>query len=536
MTKAIIARREEATFASPRGRWVALLVICLAELLVLLDNTIVIVALPTMAVDLQAGFSSTQWIVDAYILTFAGFLLALGHFGDRFGRRRLMIIGLIGVAAMSVIGALASDVEQVLVARAGMGVFAAAVFPATLAMIIAIFEPGGARALAVAAWTAMAGFAVGIGPTAGGWLLEHFSWHAVFWINIPVGILVAGAALRWVPESRSAHTGRLDVIGIALSLAGVGALVWTIIEAPHRGWLAPVTIGGYIFSAITLAAFLIRESRVEYPVLNIGLFRRRRFAMPALAIAVAYFSMFGFLFLISQYFQGVREYGPLQFGIASLPFAAAVAIGAAMATIAAQRVGATAMIVLGLLILSTGMYIAGTVTIDSPYAGAVLVSMVLMGLGLAIVQGPATDSIMGSVGLDEAGAGSAVNDTTREVGGALGIAVLGSIVASFYTETVRPALDTVPAALMSESEREFAGSSVLAVLEMSARETPALFDTAKADLIMTMKTATLQGFQYASWATVGACLACAVIVALRMPWKPASSALLDRDSRANDRA
>ena len=156
-----------------------------------------------------------------------------------------------------------------------------------------------------------------------------------------------------------------------------------------------------------------------------------------------------------------------------------------------------------------------------------------MGIGLAIVQGPATDSIMGSVGLDEAGAGSAVNDTTREIGGALGIAILGSIVASYYTGTVRPLVDAVPAALMSDLDKEFAANSVLAVLEMSHRETPALFDTAKADLILSMKSATLEGFQYATWATVGACLVCAVIVALRMPWKPTTSALLDRNARAS---
>lgn len=510
-----------------RARWTALVVICLAELLVLIDNTIVVVALPTMALDMQTSFSALQWIVDAYTLAFACFLLALGHLADRFGRRRVMVVGLLGVAVMSVVGAFADGIGQVLVARAGMGIFAAAVFPATLALIIAIFEPGRERALAVASWTGMAGFAVGIGPTAGGWLLEHFSWHSVFWINVPVALIAVVAALIWVPESRAAHSGPLDVIGIALSLAGVGALVWTIIEAPHRGWLSPVSIGGFAFSAIAVVAFLIRETRVDFPVLNVGLFRRRRFSMPALAIAVAYFSMFGFLFLISQYFQGVREYGPLQFGVASLPFAVAVAVGAPLATIVAQRTGAAAMIVFGLLVLSVCMFIAGTVTVDSPYFGNVLLSMVLMGFGLAIVQGPATDSIMGSVGLDEAGAGSAVNDTTREVGGTLGIAVLGSIVASYYTGTVRPLLESVPDALMTGPEKDFAAGSVLAVLEMSARETPAIFDSSKADLIHAMKAATLEGFQYASWATVGACLVCAIVVAVRMPWKPATSALLE---------
>lgn len=226
------------TSLSGRGRALALLVICAAELLVVLDNTIVNVALPSIGVELQTSMSGLQWVVDAYTLTFAGFLLALGHFGDRYGRRRVMIIGLLGVAALSVVGALSSDLGQVIAARAVMGVFAAAVFPATLAMIITIFTDPREKALAIAAWTAMAGFAIAIGPTAGGYLLEHFSWHSVFWINVPVALVVALAARVLVPESRAEHVGRFDVVGLVSSLVAITALVWTIIEAPHRGWLS----------------------------------------------------------------------------------------------------------------------------------------------------------------------------------------------------------------------------------------------------------------------------------------------------------
>ncbi|KQU28212.1 MULTISPECIES: MFS transporter [unclassified Rhodococcus (in: high G+C Gram-positive bacteria)] len=514
------------TSLSGRGRALALLVICAAELLVVLDNTIVNVALPSIGVELQTSMSGLQWVVDAYTLTFAGFLLALGHFGDRYGRRRVMIIGLLGVAALSVVGALSSDLGQVIAARAVMGVFAAAVFPATLAMIITIFTDPREKALAIAAWTAMAGFAIAIGPTAGGYLLEHFSWHSVFWINVPVALVVALAARVLVPESRAEHVGRFDVVGLVSSLVAITALVWTIIEAPHRGWLSATSLAGYALSAVAIAGFLAWEKRTAAPVLDLTLFANRRFSLPALSIAVGYFSMFGFLFMITQYFQGVREYSPLEFGLHSLPFAVAVGVGAPIATLIAQRFGATAVIVLGLLIVSTGMAIAGQTTVDTPYVGPVLLSMVLMGLGLAVVQGPATDSIMSAVDLDGAGAGSAVNDTTREIGGTLGVAVLGSIVASVYSARVTPLVDAVPSSLMTDGEKGFASETVIAVIEMAKRPTPSLFEQQKAELILAMKSASLEGFQFASYVTVSACLACAVAVAICMPWKPAADSVL----------
>ncbi|CAG7633358.1 MFS transporter [Rhodococcus opacus] len=520
------AHRAPATGPGRRGRYLALVVICLAELLVVLDNTIVNVALPSIGVQLHTDMSGLQWVVDAYTLTFAGLLLAFGHLGDRYGRRTLMMIGLAGVAVMSVGGALATDLGQVIAARAAMGVFAAAVFPATLALIINIFTDARERAIAIAAWTAMAGFAIAIGPTAGGWLLEHFSWHSVFWINVPVAVLVLILTRALVPESKAAHVGRLDLLGIALSLVSVTALVWTIIEAPHRGWLSPISLVGYAFALVCFAAFVRWELRTAFPVLNMQLFRIRRFSLPALAIAVAYFSMFGFLFMITQYFQGVMELTPLQFGLHSLPFAAAIAIGAPLATLIAQKVGTTAVIVFGLVVMSIGMFIAGQVKVETPYLGPVVISMVLMGLGLAIVQGPATESIMSSVPPEEAGAGSAVNDTTREAGGTLGVAVLGSIVASVYTSEVGPRIDAIPDLLMTPYEKSFARETVISVLEIVHRPTNPAFAQQKADLIYAMKSACLEGFQLASYLTVSASLLVAVAVAVFLPWKPAGDSVL----------
>lgn len=504
-----------------RRRFLALAVICLAELLVVLDNTIVNVALPSIGVQLRTDVSGLQWVVDAYTLTFAGLLLACGNLGDRYGRRRVMTIGLIGVAVMSVFGACAGSLGQVIAARAAMGVFAAAVFPATLALIINIFTDVRERALAIAAWTAMAGFAIAIGPVSGGWLLEHFSWHSVFWINVPVAVVALVATLLLVPESKSESAGRLDKTGIVASIVGITGLVWAIIEAPRYGWLSPITLGAATLSLAALAGFVLWELRVDSPILDMRLFRVRRFSLPALAIAVAYFSMFGFLFLITQYFQGVREYTPLEFGIASLPFAVSVAVGAPIATLLAQRIGTTAVLVFGLVLTGLGLYLGGQVDVDSIYLVDVLPSMVSMALGLAIVQGPATESIMSSLPLDDAGAGSAVNDTTREVGGTLGVAVLGSIVASYYAGKVSPIIDSVPASLMNDDEKSFARATILSVLEMRDRDIPTMLEPQREQLISTMKTAVLQGAHTASLVATAAVLVCAVVVAIFLPWAPA---------------
>ncbi|PQP23688.1 MFS transporter [Rhodococcus opacus] len=516
----ILEARAVATGSRTR-RFLALAVICLAELLVVLDNTIVNVALPSIGVELRTSVSGLQWVVDAYTLTFAGLLLAFGNLGDRYGRRRVMVIGLIGVAVMSIAGANAESLGQVIAARAAMGVFAAAVFPATLALVINIFTDVRERALAIAAWTAMAGFAIAIGPMAGGWLLEHFSWHSVFWINVPIAVVAAAATLLLVPESRASVIGRMDLVGIAASITGITVLVWAIIEAPHHGWTSSVTVGAVAVSIAVLVGFVRWELRTEHPILDLRLFRNRRFSLPALAIAIGYFSMFGFLFLITQYFQGVREYTPFEFGVASLPFAVSVAVGAPVATLLAQRIGTTPVIVFGLLLTGVGLYLGGQVAVDSSYLTDVLPSMVSMALGLAIVQGPATESIMASLPLDEAGAGSAVNDTTREIGGTLGVAVLGSIVASYYATTMSPLLDRIPAALMNDDEKGFARATVLSVLEIRKREIPPFLEQQRENLILTMKTTVLQGSHTASLVAAAAVVVCAVVVAIFMPWAPA---------------
>lgn len=515
-----------------RTRWMAggaLSTACLAVLLVLLDNTVVVVALPTLANELDASFGGLQWVVDSYTLPFACFLLMFGHLGDRLGRRRVLVGGLIGIAAMSLVGAYATSLPQVLVARVGMGIAAAAVFPATLAIITSVYRQPRSRALGIALWTAMAGFAVAIGPTVGGWLLNHFSWHSVFWMNLPIAVGAVLLACVFVPESRSDTTGPIDILGVALSIVGVFLLVWSFIEAPRHGWLSAVTLGGIATAVAVLGLFVAWETRATYPVLNVRLFRIRRFAFPALALAVAYFAMFGFLFLVSQYFQAVLLMDPLTFGVHSLPFAAAVGLGAPVATWLGYRYGHTVVVVAGMIILASGLYWAGQATAETTYWGIPFGSMILMGAGLGIVTGPVTDSIMSSVPSSEAGAGSAVNDTTREVGGALGIAVLGSVLFSKYGEIVSDKLDSygpIVNTLVTARERELITSSPVSVLEVLNRSDLPSTVTDPRDpgsLVYAMQDAVMQGWKGSAMLMVVSVVATAVVFAVFMPWNRGSS-------------
>lgn len=505
------------TAPSRRRQLAAFAVICVAELLIVLDMTIINVALPSIGVQLATGISGLQWVVDAYTLTFSGLLLAFGNLGDRYGRRLFLLVGLTGLGASSIVGATADGLGDVLTSRAVMGVFAAMVLPATLAVITNLFPLPKERALAIGVWSSIAGVAVAIGPVSGGFLLEQFSWHSVFWLNVPIALVAVVLVALIVPESRAANPGKLDVPGVILSTAGVTLLVFVVIEAPNFGWTSPATLGGAVVAAALLWAFVRRERRVAAPVLDVSLFRIAPFAWPAVSIAVGFFSLFGFLFLITQYFQGIREYSPLAFGIATLPFAAALAISSPTATVVAQKVGTMPVLVTGLVSIGAGLVVAAQVEIDSSYLGLVLPAMLLLAVGIAVIQGPATESIMSSLPLDEAGAGAAVNDTTREIGGTLGVAVLGSLVASYYVSTVRPLVEAIPGAIMTDTEKTYAQASVLSVSEIRARDLPSLFEPQRAQLILEMKEAALRGSSIAAYVAAGAVFVCAVVVALRFP-------------------
>ncbi|MDL9938747.1 DHA2 family efflux MFS transporter permease subunit [Gordonia sp. ABSL1-1] len=418
------------------NRWWALGALCFAELLVMIDNTIVNVALPTLADDLDAGISGLQWIVDAYTLVFAGLLLTGGYLGDRFGHRRLLLTGIAGFAAVSVLAASSNSLGQLIAARGGLGMFAALVFPATLAIIVAIFTEPKQRAAAVGVWAAISGVAVAIGPVLGGWLLEHYSWTSVFWVNVPVAVIAVLAIVAIVPGTRPEHVARFDFVGMIGSIAGLGLLTYVLIEAPHFGWGDVRTVGGLLVAAVILALFVIHQLRIANPIFDVRLFVNRRFATAAGMISVAFFALFGFIFLITQFFQVVKGYGPLEAGLRTLPFAVVMAVLSPVAMALAHRFGPRPVATIGAFLMSSGFAVAEFSDRTSGYWTLIIVSMSLMAAGLAMISGPCTQVIMDALRPEQAGAGSAINDTTREVGGTLGVAVLGSILTSTYVAGV----------------------------------------------------------------------------------------------------
>jgi EmrB/QacA subfamily drug resistance transporter len=450
-------------------RWWMLLVLCLSVLLVTIDNTIVNVALPTLSRDLDASTSNLQWIVDAYTLVFAGLLLVSGHFGDRFGRRRLLQVGLVLFGLTSLAAASAATTNQLIAGRAAMGVAAALIYPATLGLLSNIFTDSRERATAIGIWSGISGLAVALGPVSGGLLLEHFSWNSVFLVNVPLVVIALVAGRRLLPESRDGRPGRFDLGGAVGSIAAIGVLVWTVIEAPNHGWTSTTTIAGLVTSALLLAVFVRWESRRPDPLLDVRLFTNARFSAASFSITAAFFGLFGFIFLVTQYFQTVRGYDTLGAGLATLPFALVTGALSPVAIVLMKRFGTTGVVALGLTLMSAGFLLAAGSAVDSAYWGRVVGSMVLMAAGLALTAGPATDAVMGALPRAKAGAGSAVNDTTREVGGTLGVAVVGSVMSSVYGPRLADALSGLGLPVPSiEAARESVTAGLAVVGQLPA--------------------------------------------------------------------
>lgn len=458
-----------------RRRWAILAVLVMTVFLVVVDNTIVNVALPTLSRELGATTSQLQWIVDAYALVFAGLLLAFGSMGDRFGRKGAMQIGLLLFGATSVWAAFAGTAEGLIAARAAMGVGAALVFPATLAILSNVFTDPTERAKAIGIWSATTGLAVALGPVTGGWLLEHFWWGSVFLVNIPIIAVALPLGIWLLPTSKDPRAGRLDPVGLASSVAAIALLVFTVIEAPHRGWTSLGTISGFVGFVVLFASFVWWERRRRDPMLDVTVFRNPRFSAASFAVAVAFFGLFGFIFLITQYFQFVRGYSTLEAGVHTLPFAIAAGVTAPIAARLALRFGSTRIVTIGLASMAVGFAWASTLEADTSYWAVIVPQMVFIAAGLTLTTAPATEAIMGSLPKEKAGVGSAVNDTTRELGGVLGVAVVGSVFSSLYgpglverlsglpipTEALEAARDSVQAAAIVAEQAPPEGREVI---------------------------------------------------------------------------
>jgi len=414
-----------------RRRWLALGVLCASLLAIVIDNTIVNVALPTLVRALDADVSELQWVVDAYTLVFAGLLLLAGALGDRYGRRRTLLGGLAVFGAASAWAAYAGSVDGLIAARAVMGAGAAFIMPATLSLLITVFTDVRERTMAIGIWAATAGVGVALGPVAGGFLLDHFWWGSIFIVNVPLIAVAIVAGRTLIPESRDPVLRRIDWTGAALSGAGLVALVWAVIEAPAKGWTSAPVLGAFAFAAVALVAFVVWQRRAEEPLLDVRLFRDPRFTAASGTITVLFFALFGFLFLSTQYLQFVLGYSPSGAGLRVLPYAGAMIVFAPLSSKLVARFGTKRVAATGMALFSAGLAVAATLTAGTGY-GRLGVALLLMGAGMGLAGAPATESIMGSLPPARANIGSAVNDTTRELGGALGVAVVGSIMSSLY--------------------------------------------------------------------------------------------------------
>jgi len=491
-------------------RWWILAVLCLSVLLVVVDNTIVNVALPTISRDLHASTSSLQWVVDGYTLSFAGLLLLGGNLGDRLGRRRFLQIGLTLFGLFSVGAALSQTTGELIAARALMGAGAALVYPATLAILNNVFTVPRERATAIGIWSAVSGLAVAIGPVTGGALLRHFSWSSVFYVSVPVALIAVVAGQLLLPESRDPNAGRFDPFGALLSVAGIALLTYSIIEAPSHGWGSFATVGGILGSLVIMAVFAWWQVRRPDPMLDVRLFRNLRFSAASGSIALAFFGLFGFIFMITQYFQIVRGYNPLGAGLATLPFAVVVAGFSPVAMLLMHRIGTKLVVAAGLFMMSLGFLDAATTPLGASYWGRIVLAMTLMAAGLAFTTGPATDAIMGVLPRAKAGAGSAVNDTTREVGGTLGVAIVGSVLNSGYGSHVLASLTALgaPAAM-----GHLAGQSVVAGMNVAAHFPAPLRDAATS----AVQTAFMAGLHRGSFFAACAAFAGALVALVLLP-------------------
>lgn len=425
-------------------RWWILAILSVSLFLVVVDNLIVNVALPTLQRELSASTTALQWIVDSYSLVFAGLLLAGGGIGDRYGRKKSLQIGLVLFAACSGMAAFSDSSNSLILWRGAMGIGAALVFPATLAIITNIFIDPIERAKAIGFWSAVSGMAVAFGPVAGGFLLEHFWWGSVFLINLPIVAVSLVIGARLIPDSRNENAHSLDKTGFVLSVVAVSSLVFTVIESPHWGWGSLRSNAGFVVTALALFTFVRVELRKSEPLLEVSFFRNARFSAATGGISIAFFCLFGFTFLVTQYFQFVRGYDTLSAGIHTLPFAIGAGVTAPFAARAALKFGTKRIVSLGLINMSIGFLIASQFKPDTAYWGPVIISMVLIANGLSLVTSPSTDAVMGSLPREKAGVGSAVNDISREVGGTLGVAVVGSVFVSLYGPKIVETFTKIP--------------------------------------------------------------------------------------------
>jgi EmrB/QacA subfamily drug resistance transporter len=441
-------------------RWKTLGVLSLSLVIIGLDNTILNVALPTLQEEFDASASTLQWMVDSYLLVFAGLLLVFGTLGDRFGRKLALQAG-VSIFGLASLGALvAGSAGQVIAVRSAMGVGAALIMPATLSIIANVFT-GEERGKAIGIWAALAAVGIGLGPLAGELLLEWLDWWSVFLVNVPFAAAALVLGIRYVPESRDPQPGSFDLRGAALSTAGFSVLVFAIIEAPDEGWTSGPVVGSLAAAAVLLAAFFWWERRTPEPMVDLGFFRNASFSVGTAAVSAAFFALLGGIFALTQYLQFAHGYSAIEAGAVMSPMALGLMAGAGSSSRAVKRLGPSRVVAAGLTALAA--VLAVTLAWDAD-TGAVALVAWFLGLTVAMgwVMAPATDAVVGAVPAAKSGVASATNTVARMVSGALGVAVIGSLVSSLYSNDLEGSLGHLPPQAQAAAEDSIGAASAVA--------------------------------------------------------------------------
>jgi EmrB/QacA subfamily drug resistance transporter len=455
-------------------------VLCASVLIINVDNTILNVALPTLVRDLHATSSQLQWIVDSYAMVFAGLLFVGGSLADRWGRKRFFLIGLTVFALGSTSAAFSGSVDLLITCRGLMGAGAALTIPATLSIVNDIFRDPAQRARAIGIWGGTIGLGIAIGPIAGGLLLSRFWWGSIFLVNVPIAIAAFAGALALVPDSKNPAAERPDPGGALLSIAGLGLLLWAIIEAPVQGWASTSVVGVGVASLVVLGTFVGWEDRSSHPMLKLQFFSDRRFSIALAAECLGLFGLLGGLFVSTQFLQFDLGYSPLGAGLRILPIAAILAVSAALSPLLTHATRPRFTVFAGLVAIAGGLWQVSTKSSVATTYVDVLPGLLLIGLGAGLLLPTATNSVVGSVPQGDAGVGSATNSVSLQVGGALGVAVIGSVLSTRYQDRMSSALAGrhVPGAVTQTilgslggalTVAEHVGGTMGALLALSAR-------------------------------------------------------------------
>jgi MFS transporter, DHA2 family, multidrug resistance protein len=429
---------ESDSAAGHPRRWWILLILCLSLLVLVVDNTVLNLAIPALMRDLDATPADVQWIIDAYILAFAGLLLTAGSLSDRYGRRKILLIGLVVFGAASLLATLATNPWQLIACRALMGIGGSLLMPSTLSLLFTVFPPEEQRK-AMAGWSTVAMLGVVAGPTVGGFLLTHFWWGSIFLLNVPIAALAIAGALALIPESRGPARSP-DPLGAVLSIVGMTAVVWAIISIPGDGIGSAKVIGGIVVGVVALTAFALWERRSEHPMVPLELFKDRDFSGTSFSIVLLSFTAGGLLLALTQYLQFVLGYSPLKAGLALIPYAVSAALFNSLGATLGKKLADRTLIVAGLLVAGLGFGILTQVSDTSGY-GLLIAGLLVMGVGGGLAGPAAYTLLMQAVPPEHRGVGSAMNDTVQQTGAALSVAVLGSVLAAAYTAALP---DSVP--------------------------------------------------------------------------------------------